>query len=167
MSFGLRPTVHLPSALAAEALLDRFERMLADRDSPCEGNVLGRHVTLRIHASERHFWSPWLNIEIEPVPSGGSILHARFSPHPNIWTMVALSYLTMSVVFMIGGCFGLAQWWIQRPPTALWAMPLALLVSAALWVLSQVGQRLAAAEMEMLDRQMRRLAEPLDQGERA
>lgn len=154
MSLVLRPTVHLPSALSADDLLARCEQMLGCQDCPCEGNVLGHHVTLKIHDADRHFWSPWLNIEIEPTAQGGSILHARFSPHPNIWTMVALSYIAMSVVFMIGGCFGLSQWWIGQSPTALWAMPFALLVSAVLWVVSQIGQKLAAEEMDVLDRLM-------------
>ncbi|MCL4219986.1 MAG: hypothetical protein KJZ65_01315 [Phycisphaerales bacterium] len=154
MRLVLRPTRHLPSTLSADELLARCEDMLNRPDCPCEGNVLGRHVTLKIRDADRRFWSPWLNIEIEPRPDGASILHARFSPHPNIWTIVALSYIAMAVVIMIGGCFGLSQWWINQPPTALWTIPFALLVSAALFIASQIGQKLAADEMDMLDRLM-------------
>lgn len=154
MPLVLRPTRHLPSPLSAEELLTRCEAMLNCNDCPCEGNVLGQHVTLKIRDKDRHFWSPWLNIEIEPRPDHTSILHARFSPHPNIWTIVALSYIAMGVVIMIGGCFALSQWWIKQPATALWSIPFALLVSAALFIASQVGQKLAANEMDMLDRLM-------------
>ncbi len=154
MPLVLRPTRHLPSTLSADELLARCEAMLNCDECPCEGNVLGHHVTLKIRDAERRFWSPWLNIEIEPRPDNTSILHARFSPHPNIWTIVALSYIAMAVIIMIGGCFGLSQWWIKQPPTALWSIPFALLVSAGLFVVSQIGQKLAADEMDMLDRLM-------------
>ncbi|KAA0216455.1 MAG: hypothetical protein DYG94_04720 [Leptolyngbya sp. PLA3] len=158
MRLVLRPTRHLASTLPADELLARFEAMLNSHDCPCEGNVLGSHVTLKIRDAERRFWSPWLNIEIEPRPDNTSILHARFSPHPNIWTMVALSYIAMAVVIMIGGCFALSQWWIKQPPTALWSFPFALLVSAALFIASQIGQKLASDEMDMLDRLMHETA---------
>jgi len=133
--------------------------VFAAPDCPCEGEVLGLHITLKIPGNKRHFWSPWLNVEVEPQPDGSSILHARFSPHPNVWTSFALTYMAMMVVIMIGACFGLSQWWIDQRPTALWAVPAAVGVSACFYIASQIGQKLAHDEMVMLDEFLQKTVE--------
>lgn len=109
------------------------------------------HVVLTVPAADQHVWSPWLTVELSPRGDATHVL-ARFSPHPSVWTGFAFGYLTLGVVFavalVIAGSAALlpggGQSW------ALWVAGGAALVMAGMWWASQIGQRLARAQMDTL-----------------
>lgn len=103
------------------------------------------------HASgRRHFWSPWMHIELQEQADGVTELFARFSPSPSIWTGFMLSYIALITTAFIAGCWGCAQWLIGEPPVLLWGVVVPVVIGCALAWFSRVGQRLARGEMEEL-----------------
>ncbi len=108
------------------------------------------HVVLCVDVATRHFWSPWLMLDIAQH-DGGTHLHGRFSPHPSVWTGYAFCYLTLTAI----GFFSLIFAWASqlsgsgRPSVGLIA-PVCALIAFAMWWVSQVGQRLARDEMVLL-----------------
>jgi hypothetical protein len=108
------------------------------------------HVVLCIVENERHFWSPWLMVDIAEQ-DGGTHLYARFSPHPSVWTGFAFCYLTLGAI----GFFSLIFAWASqlsgsgKPIVGLIA-PVCALIAFGLWWASQVGQKLAHPEMRTL-----------------
>ena len=108
------------------------------------------HLIITVLPEARHFWSPWLTIEVEPHASAARV-SALFSPHPSLWTGYMFGYLSLGVIAMFSLIFagsvamtGGSSWW------TLWIAGGAILGAIGMWWASVVGQRLAAAQMDEL-----------------
>jgi len=140
---------HLYARLAASPL--RVKRTRVPGGGRESGPRDEAHVVLSVPVAEQHFWSPWLTVELSPRGDATHV-HARFSPHPSVWTGFAFGYLTLGLVLavslVIAGSAALlpnsGQSW------ALWVASGAALVMAGMWWASQLGQRLARTQMETL-----------------
>jgi hypothetical protein len=150
---SMRPTERRIVTLTADEICQRFTTLLHENPERVHGHVLGDHITLRVPFEQRHFWSPWYNLDVAPdeTDPNQTILHLRFSPHPSIWTSIALGYLALIVVATLAACFGFAQIIIDSSPTALWAIPLCILLAVGIFIAAQVGQSLAKEQMALLD----------------
>lgn len=146
----VRPTFELSLTASVDGTVQQLQAAL-ERDAahhPVE--VLGQHVVLTIAPDARHFWSPWLTMET--VAAGaGSVLHARFSPKPAIWTGFMLSYISL----ITAGCFGLmfAASFLVIGRSAWLSLVLGcacLALALGMYAAAQVGQRLAHAQMAEL-----------------
>lgn len=108
------------------------------------------HVVLCMDQDQRHFWSPWLSLDIQ-AHEGTTHLYGRFSPHPSVWTGFAFCYLTLTAI----GFFSLIFAWASqisgsgKPAVGLIA-PLCAVIAFSLWWASQLGQRLARDQMLIL-----------------
>lgn len=146
----VRPTFELPLTVPVDRAVQQLEAAL-ERDAahhPVE--VLGQHVVLTIAPEARHFWSPWLTMETEATDTG-SVLHARFSPKPAVWTGFMLSYISL----ITAGCFGLmfaASFLVIG--RSVWLSLLlgcaCLALALGMYAAAQVGQRLAREQMAEL-----------------
>lgn len=116
----------------------------------CHGTMSGHHVELLIDAAERHFWSPWLSVDLLPDRAGTRV-KCRYGPHPSLWTAIASLYAVLAFALLSGLVFGGTQALLGHAPWGLIAAPVALLLALALYVGSQIGQRLGADQMQILD----------------
>lgn len=141
-----------PESLS-RAIHDRFSR---------EDDVLVKSVASHIvltHARHlRRLWSPWLHVELEPTTEGSRVI-ARFSPHPNLWTAIALGYFALGGMLFFAGFFAVAQALLGQTAWAAWIAGACAVGLVALFVVAKVGQGLAQAQMADL---ATRLAEVLD-----
>ena len=133
---------------ALELIADRISRP----GSPCEGSVLGRHVHLNVQAGERRLWSPHLYFDVvgDGQGSAGSIIRGRFGPRADVWTLIVALYAVSGFVATMAVLFAISQVLLDNPPTALWAVLLALITSSLLYLLAWIGQRLSADQMKMM-----------------
>ena len=160
MSLHLRPTFAIEIAEPFGVVLRRMRQQLQAPDvlvrwarTPGGGLAQLRddqdHVVLCMVESQRHFWSPWLMLDVQPSRVGTQLC-GRFSPHPSVWTGFAFAYLVLAVV----GCFSLifagAMHLSGGRPWAAIGAPLCAAVALGLWWASQLGQRLAAGQMLVL-----------------
>jgi hypothetical protein len=151
----MRPTFLLPVGLTREQTIGRLRDLVEHPDGRFAGKVVGRHVMLTVCEEDRHFWSPWLDLEVieEEIESdsGAAVtVRGRFMPHPSIWTGYVAVYFFLATFGLFAAIFTCAQWATETPPTALWAVGLTVLATAAAWWSAQVGQRLARVQMELL-----------------
>jgi hypothetical protein len=127
----------------------RLQAQLACRGCPCQADVVGHHVEVKIRADLRHTWSPRLSLEIEPHEDG-TLLHGLYGPSPEVWTSFVAAYAILGLSAVFVGFLGLAQLAVGEPPWGLWVAGGCL----AGWILpyagARVGQRLAAEQMELL-----------------
>ncbi len=164
-TFQLEPP-HRPAVVAAalDALLQRYP-----------GRRAGLHFMLTVPEHQKHFWSPYLTIELSPGGTGvppvigeatnqvdepthrrdacaTTHLHARFSPSPSLFTAIGFTYLALIVI----ACFALmwagAQLTLGHTPHAAWIALLCAAGVALLWWISLIGQRLAYEQMFELRR---------------
>ncbi len=117
---------------------------------PCHGVMSGNHLELLVDPAERHFWSPWLSVDLLPDPRGTRV-KCRYGPHPSLWTAIASLYAVLAFAALAGAVFGGTQALIGHSASGLWALPISLGLAVALYAGSQIGQRLGADQMDVLD----------------
>ena len=145
----MRPTFEIPSPSPIAATVDRLRSLVDEADHPIDGRVAGTHLMLVIPPSNRHFWSPWLHLEVHESP-GGSSVQGRFSPNPSVWTGIMLTYIALCTLIFFASIFGFAQLMMQRSPWAFMLLPMLLILAGLIYWASLVGQRLANEQMHEL-----------------
>lgn len=145
----LRPTFSLPFSQDANELFVSLQNVVADQPDHYIGRFTSRHAMISFVAEQRHFWSPWLNLEVRDSESGQQ-LFGRFSPHPSIWTGFMFAYLALSVLTFFSLILGYSQYLVSEWPWGFVLIPAWIVIALGLWLASQAGQRLSVAEMEDL-----------------
>lgn len=145
----VRPTFELPLAAPVARVVETLHAALAENaQHPFQAR--GPHLVLTVRPDARHFWSPWLTMEAAPAETG-SVLHGRFSPKPTVWTGFMLAYIALTTAGCFGLMFAVSQVFIGHSAwLALVLSALFLLAALGLYIASQVGQRLARAQMDEL-----------------
>ena len=153
-SVQLRPTFHLESDLTTEEVVRRIQGSFSNRtgtssSNDYQGQFTGNHAMISILEAKRHFWSPWMHLEIRNDEQH-RIIAGRFSPHPSIWTGFMFAFLAIACLTMFAAMFGVSQQMSGQTPWAYYVIPICLLVAAVLWFVSKTGQALAHDEMEQM-----------------
>ena len=151
----MRPTFLLAVNHTHDQAIERIRGLVERPDGRFAGKVVGKHIMLTVSEKDRHFWSPWLDLEVledeEKSDTGGAAtVRGRFMPHPTIWTGYVAGYFGLVTFALFAACFAYAQWVTESPPTALWGVGLSVVATVAVWWSAQVGQRLARGQMEVL-----------------
>lgn len=115
----------------------------------CTGMSVGRHAELFVPDSERRVYSPWLSVTAHDQ-NGGTTLTGRFAPHPSIWTLYLFCSFGLGFALLVGTTWGYAQWATEKTPWALLTVPAVIGSGFALYLASQLGQRLGAEQMKDL-----------------
>ncbi|MGE0707543.1 MAG: hypothetical protein AB7N76_10635 [Planctomycetota bacterium] len=146
---SMRPRFRLEVPMSPEELHQRLDSRLACDGCPCRAVVLGNHVEVMIRDELSHFWSPRLSLEILPHPNG-AVLNGLFGPNPNVWTMFLAGYAFLILSAIFSGILGLVQLGLNMPAWGLGVATACVLGCALPYAGSQIGQRLAAEQMELL-----------------
>jgi hypothetical protein len=148
-AYQIRPSFTVEHAEQPNSLAEFLLHTFADDTGDVHVQRVGQHVVLTAAADTRHFWSPWLHIEIEEADTG-SLVRAKFSPHPNLWTSFAFGYFTLGTVVFFAGFFALAQMLTSQPAWAWWITGVAVFGLIVMWITAKVGQGLAHEQMHLL-----------------
>jgi hypothetical protein len=160
----MRPSFLLTVGLTHDQAIKRIRGLVEHPDGRFTGKIVGKHIMLTVCEKDRHFWSPWLDMEVledegdededigkgQAMDGGAVTVRGRFMPHPNIWTAYMAAYFGLVTFGLFAACFAYAQWVTESPPTALWGVGLSVVATVAVWWSAQVGQRLARGQMEVL-----------------
>lgn len=140
---ALRPRFTINVKLDPDEVTAALQRALEHEFSGVEGFARDRHAQINIPAAEHNFWSPELQIEVEPA-EGGAQLIGKIGPHSRVWTMFMMAHGAIAISAGFGVLFGLSQWMLDQPPTGLLAIPAALLLHAFVAGAAFIGQGLGA-----------------------
>ena len=145
----MRPSFRIEFPIESDLALDRLSSLVDDHDYPIEGRIAGNHLMLVIPPSRRHFWSPWLHIDIrEDEP--GSIVKGRFSPNPSVWTGFMLTYIALGTIVFFMVMFAVSQWIMNNPPSVLMFVPIPVVIAVIMYWSSLIGQKIAHDQMREL-----------------
>jgi len=122
----------------------------------CTGVSVGRHAEPFVPEADRRLWSPWLSVTADEA-GDGAVLRGRFAPHPNVWTFYLFLAFGLGFALLVGTTWGYAQWATETTPWALIAVPPVMVLGVALYVASQIGQRLGAEQMILLRKALEEL----------
>ena len=146
---GMRPRFVVTVPKTPAETLQQLHDTLDEPGGPITGSILDRHVRLRISEDQRTFWTPQLDVEVEPHEDG-ALVRGLFGPHPDIWTFFIATYAVMTFCGITGLLFGLVQWSLGWSPWALWSVPIAILMIGSVYVVALIGQRLGHDQMVQL-----------------
>jgi hypothetical protein len=147
---ALKPRFELDSRHDPNDVLQQLEAVLAAADAPVEGAVFTSSVVMKIPAEDVHFWSPQLQLSVEPNVEGGSILHGQFGPRPAVWTMFVALYFAIAFLTAMGGIFGYSQLTLGGSGSALWSIPIGIVLAAVVYAIARFGRFLGTAQMHYL-----------------
>lgn len=117
----------------------------ADRDL-CRGQTFRHHAVVEMRAAAKHFWSPYLNLDVEDEP-GGSVVRGRFAPHPHVWTLFMAVYILLGIVFLAGIVWGFVQYTMGEAPWGALVAPAAVGLFGFVYGATLIGQGLGAEQM--------------------
>jgi hypothetical protein len=152
-SFRIRPKFTVYSEEPPEEIIRKTREVLSAPEANCKGLAMQDHITLRIHAHDRHFWSPQLGVILYDE-DGKTRLVGLYGPMPNVWVLFTFGYLALSTLTIFISIIGLSQRSLGLESSVLWLVPLLLGGILFLYLLSQMGQKLGAAQMFTLHHEM-------------
>lgn len=144
-SFRVRPRFcqHLP--YPPEEVEQRIAAKLKERCHGCSLLHFPGYLTLRIPEEKQEFWSPQLQLSLDPEGAGTRIT-GIYGPRTNVWSMFLYGYLVVGVLGSFTGIFGIAQWVVGVRPWGLIPCAVFLVIGVALYVLAQLGQKFGARQ---------------------
>ena len=150
----MRPTFKINFPVNPDTAIDLLSQLLSDDDFPITGRIAGSHMMLVIPPDRRHFWSPWLHLEVEQISDDNSVsqstVRGRFSPNPSVWTGFMLTYIALASMIFFAIMFGIAQWMMNNPLSSLKLIPVFGIIAGVMYCSSLIGQRIAQEQMHEL-----------------
>lgn len=150
----LGPTFETRSGSSASDTGDALEAVLKGHADRLGYRRTGGHFLVSIRGERRHFWSPWLTLELTDATGAdgeGSLGHGRFNPSPGIWTGFMLAALAMGTIATAGAVWAFAEWTLGRPAYGLSGAFVGVMGMGGLLIVSAFGQRLAKGEMDEIE----------------
>lgn len=149
MSDLLRPTFEFVVPLSPEEAASRLDALYREG---FVGESVRTHLLVTVPRAERHFWSPWLHVDLRPVEGDAHAtdVFARFSPAPSVWTAFMLTYIALATIAFFSAVWAFAQSVLGDGMTALWGVAIPVVVGAAMFWSARVGQTLAREQMHQL-----------------
>ncbi len=128
---------------------------LAAPHCPAKGTVVGDHFNITVPDRQRRFWSPHLTVQLT-AEDGATVLHARFNPHPSIWTAVMFAYLALGTIAVSAAVWGGVELLLDRTPIAFLIVPACFLLVGAVFWITYLGQVVADDQMTQLREDLER-----------
>lgn len=146
-SFRIRPKFELDTDKTVETIIRDVQQKLSLPGASCRGLAMQDHITLKVKAEDQHFWSPQLSVLLLEDPHRKKThVIGVYGPMPNVWTLFAVSYLAIGILFLFIAIVGFSQYSLGMECQVLWALPFLAILAVVLYVMSQFGQKLGAEQ---------------------
>lgn len=145
----LRPRFEVVVPREPDEILAGFKDALREPGCQVTGGVASHHVSLSVPPKDATFWSPHLEVEVEPDEEGSRV-RARIGPHPHVWTMFIAMHAVVAFFGIAGAMYGLSSWVSGDSPWPLWAVPIALFLHVFVAGAAFIGQGLGADQIYRL-----------------
>ena len=150
-SFRIRPHfVHEESRTTSD-----FQNAIVKHIDEDEPGILIKtfpdYLTLVIPDEDQHFWSPQLNLSLEPTETGNTQITGTYGPNTNVWSMFLYGYLTGFCLtgFCLAGVstvFAISKWVVSGWTFGFYFMVFFFSVLTGLYITALLGHNLAALQ---------------------
>lgn len=158
----LRPTFDIDLELGPDDAMSALRRRMEAEPRTRRCQSKGRCAEFFLDDDERRLWTPYLSVQAEHAPDGGTRLHGRFAPYPEVWTFFMFAYGVAWFAVLFGAAFGYAQWASGEGAWGLWGVWIGLPAVVLLHAGSALGQRLGAPDMVELRARLDHLVSDLE-----
>ncbi|MFO1062901.1 MAG: hypothetical protein U0892_03385 [Pirellulales bacterium] len=154
--FQLRPTFDLQAVDSAAAVIDRLAALQSVHSDRKLFAMYGEYGELHVPQAEHRFWSPYLSFAVSESEQG-TIIHGRFAPRLEVWTLVWILYLAMGFAGFFGAMMACSQWMLSVPA---WGAIIAVASCVGIGSLSlaaRIGQGWSSDQMHDLRERLEKL----------
>ncbi len=144
-SFRIRPRFQVIAKNKPEGVEAELRARLAKEDCPCAGRVITGHAILKIPPNKQHFWSPQLDLSLESHEQG-TLIRGLYGPDPNVWVLFTFGYGAVGILALFISIFGFTRVSLGLNAPILWVLPGLGAIAVALYIASQIGQKLGAEQ---------------------
>jgi len=146
-SFRVRPRFEIETHKTIEDIISQIKEKLKYNSHHLHGQAMQDHITIRVNKSHRHYWSPQLSIIMQREENDTKTkIIGVYGPMPNVWTLFALGYLAIGVLFTFISIIGFSQKALGNECKILWVLPVLAALATIMYLSSQMGQKLGAAQ---------------------
>lgn len=142
--FRIRPRFEHTVARAPEVVRTCIAEASAASDTEFEVKSMAGMIVIHIAETERHRWSPRLQLSLDEADDGGTHIVGVYGPEHEVWAMFIYGYLVTGLLGTFSGIYGCAQLFLGQPPWALWICGSMAVVAGVLYLVAQLGQKLGA-----------------------
>ena len=125
---------------------ERLKSAIEKEGSEFTAIFIPEHITLKIHTSKRHFWSPQLSLTLEK-DEDKTLIRGLYGPNPTIWALFFFGYSSLGIIILFAGMVALSQWMLKIPGIFGWITLMASILLLLLYIFAQTGQKIGAAQM--------------------
>lgn len=150
--FKLRPTFCLSLRESRAVAIERLRAAYEQTNAPESFKMFGEYGELHLPVSEHRLWSPHLSFYVAERPADdaqrSALIHGRFAPRLEVWTLVWIVYLFMSFSTFFGLTLAYSQWMLNENPA--WGIGIAVVGVVAinsLTAVAAIGQQWSADQM--------------------
>lgn len=147
----MQPTFRVELPWEFDDAKDRLRRAIGSDELSDHASAAGSVIDFQIASSDKRIWSPHLSVQLNRTDgTQATEAFCRFSPRPEIWTMVMAVYMMSSCCFFGALIFGFVQYSMGKSPWALVIVPISIALIAGLHLASLVGQGWSRDQMHLL-----------------
>jgi len=146
----LRPRFEFVSTVEPNDVLRRIDAALNRPDAPVGGRVYATSAVLKPLAENVQFWSPQLQISVDPHLPSGALVRGQFGPRPAIWSLFVALYAAIGFLATMGMIFGYSQMTLGGSGNMLWSGPVGLALAGFVHIVARTGRRLGMNQMREL-----------------
>ena len=163
-SIRIRPRIREFTNNSIEAVIEKFRAIINSKKYPFQAKIVEHHLIIKYHHDEQEFWSPELTLEVVENPfkndefaehTEHTLLRGYISPKPSIWTFFIFTYVGLGLACLSFVVYGTSQMMLDQPTNLLWYALGCVIGILAMFIASQVGQRLGDKQTEILVRMVK------------
>jgi len=106
----LRPRFKMIFNESQQHIIAKFKQNLNDEKCKYCTKIVDGHIVIDVPEDENHFWSPQLNIEIDKIEEGKTIVKGLFGPKPQVWTLFMFFHFAVAVAFIGFSVMAYVKW---------------------------------------------------------
>ena len=145
MSEKLRPRFRYYVPSSQDEICDQFKGIFKNEKIKFTGTALSYHIVIDFLETDRHFWSPQLDLNLEKYEEG-TLIRGLIGPRPNVWTVFMFFYAVAGVAGLAGIIIGTGQWSMGESPWAFVLAPISAAIFLSVYLIGQAGKKIAYDE---------------------
>lgn len=145
-SFRLRPRFSHELEMSVDQAREWIVGKVKGGGAHCEVKSFPGFVCLRVPEADRHYWSPRLNISLEPDGDGKTKVQGIYGPNASMWSSFLYGYMLVGCVGTFSGILGFCQCSLHMQTWGLWIFGAMVAIALGMYLLAQFGQKIGARQ---------------------
>ncbi len=158
-SIRIRPRIREFTNLSQKVVIDKFKSIINSKKYPFQAKIIEHHLVVKNDNDKQAFWSPEMTLEVVENPMKDdefashqepTLVRGYISPKPAIWTFFVFAYIGLGLAGLSFVVYGTSQMMLDQPTNLIWYALGCAVGVLAVFIASQIGQRLGEDQTELL-----------------